>query len=66
MFWETYTEGQNPGVEQWQLIDTVDQDRDDKDELDDPSSPVCYYIVSGNEQGYFSLEPLSHKITVSF
>lgn len=59
-----FTEGQPPGVEQWQLTDTVDQDRDEIDELDDPPSPVCYYIIYGNEKNYFSLEPLSHKVTI--
>lgn len=59
-----FSEGQKPGTEQWQLADTVDQDRDEIDELDDPPSPVCYYIISGNDDGYFALEPLSHKITV--
>lgn len=59
-------ESQQPSVEQWQLVDTVDQDRDEIDDLDDPPSPVCYYIVSGNDDNYFTLEPLSHKITVNF
>lgn len=52
-----------PGSERRLLLDTVD--RDEVDDLDDPPTPVCYYIVAGNERGYFNIEPLSHLITVS-
>lgn len=45
------------------LPDTVDQD-----EPDDPSSPgsnpVCYFIVGGNSQGVFSLDPVQHTLKV--
>lgn len=56
-----FTEHQKAGSERYDLINTVD--RDDIDILEKPSLPVCYYIISGNEEGYFHLEPLSHKIT---
>lgn len=45
------------------MAETVD--RDEVDELDDPRTPVCYFIVAGNDHGYFNIEPLSHEITVS-
>jgi len=44
------------------LPDTVD--RDEVDELDDPPSVVCYFIVYGNEDGHFHLEPENHILTV--
>uniref|UniRef100_A0A8D8Q5N3 Cadherin-23 n=1 Tax=Cacopsylla melanoneura TaxID=428564 RepID=A0A8D8Q5N3_9HEMI len=55
-----FTEHQKAGSERYDLV-TVD--RDDIDILEKPSLPVCYYIISGNENGFFHLEPLSHKIT---
>lgn len=51
------------GLERRRLIDTVD--RDEVDELDDPPTPVCYFIVGGNEDEYFAIEPLRHEIMVS-
>ena len=35
------------------------------DDLDDPPTPVCYFIVGGNEDEYFAIEPLRHEIMVS-
>lgn len=52
-----------PGVERRQIIDTVD--RDDVDYLDEPAPPVCYYIIAGNDDNNFEIEPISHQITVS-
>ena len=51
------------GLERRRLIDTVD--RDEVDDLDDPPTPVCYFIVGGNEDEYFTIEPLRHEIMVS-
>lgn len=51
-----------PGVERQQLVDTVD--RDEVDELEDPPTPVCYFIVGGNEAEFFALEPLRHELMV--
>ncbi|KAL1123291.1 hypothetical protein AAG570_002377 [Ranatra chinensis] len=56
-----FTEHVRPGSERRRLIETVD--RDDVDEMDDPPAPVCYYIVSGNDDNLFNIEPLSHEIT---
>jgi hypothetical protein len=58
------SEHSEPGLERQKLIDTVN--RDEVDDLDDPPTPVCYFIVGGNENGYFGLEPLRHEIMVSF
>ena len=57
------TEHSEPGSERRRLIDTVD--RDEVDDLDDPPTPVCYFIVGGNEDEYFAIEPLRHEIMVS-
>jgi hypothetical protein len=56
-------EHSEPGLERRTLIDTVD--RDEVDDLDDPPTPVCYFIVGGNEDEYFTIEPLRHEIMVS-
>jgi hypothetical protein len=56
-------EHSEPGQERRRLIDTVD--RDEVDDLDDPPTPVCYFIVGGNEDEYFAIEPLRHEIMVS-
>uniref|UniRef100_A0A1B0CCE9 Putative cadherin egf lag seven-pass g-type receptor n=1 Tax=Lutzomyia longipalpis TaxID=7200 RepID=A0A1B0CCE9_LUTLO len=58
-----FTEHSPPGSEKKKLPDTVD--RDEVDELDDPPSIVCYYIVYGNEEKIFQLDPESHILTVS-
>jgi hypothetical protein len=55
-------EHSEPGMERQKLIDTVH--RDEVDDLDDPPTPVCYFIVGGNENEYFAIEPLRHEITV--
>ncbi|GFG38793.1 hypothetical protein Cfor_02805 [Coptotermes formosanus] len=57
-----FTEHSELGLERRRLIDTVD--RDEVDELDDPPTPVCYFIVGGNEDEYFAIEPLRHEIMV--
>lgn len=59
----TFTEHVQPGRERRLLAETID--RDEVDELDDPRTPVCYFIVAGNDEGYFNIEPLSHEVTVS-
>ncbi|XP_073991281.1 cadherin 88C isoform X3 [Rhodnius prolixus] len=59
-FTVNFTEHAVPGSERRQIIETVD--RDEVDDLDDPPTPVCYYIIAGNENNYFNIEPLSHQI----
>ncbi|XP_062536316.1 cadherin-23 isoform X2 [Armigeres subalbatus] len=58
-----FTEHARPGLERRQLPDTID--RDEVDDLDDPPSTVCYFIVHGNENGHFHLDPHSHVLTVT-
>ncbi|XP_046672662.1 cadherin-23 isoform X2 [Homalodisca vitripennis] len=58
-----FTEHIAPGKERRLLPETVD--RDEVDDLDDPRTPVCYFIVAGNDEGFFNIEPLSHEITVA-
>uniref|UniRef100_A0A182JWJ6 Cadherin domain-containing protein n=1 Tax=Anopheles christyi TaxID=43041 RepID=A0A182JWJ6_9DIPT len=58
-----FTEHMTPGAERIRLPDTVDQDY--LDPLDGPASTVvCYYIVKGNEDGHFGLDPVTHDLTV--
>lgn len=55
-------EHREPGSEYWQLIDTVD--REELNDLDKAPPPVCYYVISGNEDNRFIVEPLNHRISV--
>lgn len=58
-----FTEEQPPGSETVQLPETVD--RDEVDDLDDPPTQVCYFIISGNDDGLFILDIFRHELTVS-
>uniref|UniRef100_A0A182ISV2 Cadherin domain-containing protein n=1 Tax=Anopheles atroparvus TaxID=41427 RepID=A0A182ISV2_ANOAO len=58
-----FTEHTTAGVERIRLPDTVDQDY--LDPLEGPSSTVCYYIVQGNEDEHFGLDPVSHELMVA-
>ncbi len=57
-----FTEHSKPGTEKRKLPDTVD--KDEVDILDDPPSIVCYFLVHGNEEGYFSIDPQTHVLSV--
>ncbi|KZC14307.1 Cadherin-23 [Dufourea novaeangliae] len=57
------TEEQFPGTETILLPQTVD--RDDIDELDDPPAQVCYFIVSGNDDGLFILDIFKHELSTA-
>nr|CAD7259200.1 unnamed protein product [Timema shepardi] len=58
-----FTEHMPTGMERRKIVDTVD--RDEVDELDDPPTPVCYFIVGGNEGDFFTIEPLRHEVMVA-
>lgn len=58
-----FTEHAVPGVERKRLPDTVD--RDEVDDLDDPPTMVCYYIVHGDDDNQFDLDPISHVLLVA-
>ncbi|KAH8293460.1 hypothetical protein KR054_000643 [Drosophila jambulina] len=59
-----FTEHSDPGAERIKLPDTVDKDQLDLDDPNESPSQVCYFIVSGNEAGYFRLDPETHILTV--
>lgn len=44
------------------LPDTVD--RDDL-EFEGPPTPICYFIIGGNEDDYFELDRMQHTLTVN-
>lgn len=58
-----FSEHEAPGLERRILIDTVDKD-DIDDTEEESANQVCYFIVAGNELGYFYLEPLRHELVV--
>lgn len=57
-----FTEEQPAGLERVVLPDTVD--RDEVDDLDDPPTKVCYFIVAGNDDNFFHLDVSTHELTV--
>nr|XP_033326560.1 cadherin-23 isoform X1 [Megalopta genalis]XP_033326561.1 cadherin-23 isoform X1 [Megalopta genalis]XP_033326562.1 cadherin-23 isoform X1 [Megalopta genalis] len=63
IFKTNFTEQQFPGTETIVLPQTVD--RDDIDELEDPPAQVCYFIVSGNDDGFFVLDVFKHELTTA-
>ncbi|KAH8250254.1 hypothetical protein KR026_009305 [Drosophila bipectinata] len=60
-----FTEHSDPGAERIKLPDTIDKDQLDLDDPNEAPSQVCYFIVSGNEAGYFHLDPDTHVLSVS-
>lgn len=57
-----FTEEQAPGSETVQLPETID--KDEVDDLDDPPTQVCYFIINGNDDGLFVLDIFKHELTV--
>ncbi|KAL3277671.1 hypothetical protein HHI36_013017 [Cryptolaemus montrouzieri] len=60
-FTTTFTENEKPGIEIRKLPNTVD--RDDL-EFEGPPAPICYFIIGGNEDGFFELDRIQHTLTV--
>lgn len=58
-----FTEEQPPGSEMVLLPETFDND--DVDDLEDPPTQVCYFIVGGNDDGLFVLDIYKHELGVS-
>ncbi|KAK9884479.1 hypothetical protein WA026_007322 [Henosepilachna vigintioctopunctata] len=61
-FTVNFTENQKPGTEIKILPKTVD--RDDL-EFEGPPAPICYFIIGGNEEGYFEIDRFRHALMVS-
>lgn len=59
-----FTEEQTPRSEIAMLPETID--RDEVDDLDDPPTQVCYFIVGGNDDGSFVLDVYKHELTVRY
>ncbi|XP_055377759.1 cadherin-23 isoform X2 [Condylostylus longicornis] len=57
-----FTEHTEPGYEKIKLPDTIE--RDEIDDLDDPPSTVCYFIIQGNEENLFALDQETHILSV--
>ncbi|KAF5304330.1 hypothetical protein FQA39_LY09709 [Lamprigera yunnana] len=56
-----FTENVATGVENKKLPDTIDRD---ELEFEGPFAPICFFIVGGNEEGSFRLNPYTHELTV--
>ncbi|XP_071565121.1 cadherin-23 [Temnothorax nylanderi] len=60
VFHINFTEEQPPGSEMVLLPETFDND--DVDDLEDPPTQVCYFIVGGNDDGLFVLDIYKHEL----
>ncbi|XP_043267778.1 cadherin-23 [Venturia canescens] len=58
-----FTEENVPGSETILLPETID--RDEVDDLDDPPTQVCYFIVGGNDDGFFTLDIFKHELSTA-
>ncbi|KAJ8674820.1 hypothetical protein QAD02_010606 [Eretmocerus hayati] len=59
----SFTEEQPAGAEIIILPETVD--RDEVDDLDDPPTKVCYFIIDGNDDHSFDLDISSRELTTA-
>ncbi|XP_017844659.1 cadherin-23 [Drosophila busckii] len=59
------TEHADVGAERIKLPDTIDKDELDLDEQNELPHQVCFFILQGNELGYFRLDPETHVLTVA-
>ncbi|KRT78307.1 Cadherin, partial [Oryctes borbonicus] len=55
-------ENKSPGFERKKLPDTVDRD---ELEFDGPPTPICYFILKGNEEKDFHLDAVTHELTIT-
>ncbi|OXU32081.1 hypothetical protein TSAR_007838 [Trichomalopsis sarcophagae] len=58
-----FTEERPAGFEKVILPETID--RDEVDDLDDPPTKVCYFIVGGNDEKSFDLDTSTHELTTA-
>nr|XP_023023050.1 cadherin-23 [Leptinotarsa decemlineata] len=61
-FFVNFTENRAPEIEMVKLPDTIDRD---EFEYDGPVGPICYYIIGGNENNLFHLNPIDHTLVVA-
>ncbi|EDV92750.1 GH18658 [Drosophila grimshawi] len=59
-----FTEHADLGSERIKLPDTIDKDDMDLDDPNEAPTQVCYFILHGNEAGYFHLDPETHVLNV--
>nr|XP_022904889.1 cadherin-23 [Onthophagus taurus] len=57
-----FTENKPPGLEIRKIPETIDRDML---EYEGPPSPICYFIVQGNEDDLFKLDALKHQLMVN-
>ncbi|KAK9745916.1 Cadherin domain [Popillia japonica] len=61
-FVANFTEHKGPGFERSKLPETIDRD---ELEFDGPPTPICYYLVGGNENKNFRLDKFTHELTIN-
>ncbi|KAJ8972931.1 hypothetical protein NQ317_011741 [Molorchus minor] len=57
-----FTENKLPEQEIRKLPDTIDRD---EFEYDGPPAPICYFIIGGNENGLFHVNPRDHTLMIT-
>ncbi|CAG9818294.1 unnamed protein product [Phaedon cochleariae] len=61
-FHVNFTENMAPEAEIRKLPDTIDRDQF---EYEEPAGPICYYIIAGNEDNLFHINPIDHTLVVT-
>ncbi|CAH0553770.1 unnamed protein product [Brassicogethes aeneus] len=61
-FMVNFTENKLAGAEIQKLPNTIDRD---ELEFEGPPTPICYYIIAGNENNLFTLNPHKHVLTTT-
>uniref|UniRef100_A0A6P7FSK3 Cadherin-23 n=1 Tax=Diabrotica virgifera virgifera TaxID=50390 RepID=A0A6P7FSK3_DIAVI len=61
-YYVNFTENVGPEMEIKKLPDTIDRD---EFEYEGPSGPVCYYIIGGNENNLFHVNPIDHTLMIT-
>ena len=62
-FTANFTENKQPGSQHVLLVNAIDRDDVDEDEEAEAEFlNICYYIVGGNDDGIFELEPLEREL----
>ena len=58
-FTVNFTENKAPGTERERILNTVDLDDVDEDEI---KLDVCYFVVGGNNEDRFAVNPITHEV----
>jgi hypothetical protein len=61
-----FSEHLPPGKERRLVFEAVDEDDEDFDYGDEDRRTLCYFIVGGNQGGFFTIDPASRTLMVRY